>query len=36
MNPHDTFNLVSFSGGTGKCFAAPVPNTPQNRAKALR
>jgi Ca-activated chloride channel family protein len=36
MNPHDTFNLLSFSGGTGRCFAAPVPNTPENRAMALR
>jgi Ca-activated chloride channel family protein len=36
MNPHDTFNLLSFSGGTGRCFPAPVPNTPENRAMALR
>ena len=36
MNPHDTFNLLSFSGGTGRCFPRPVPNTPQNRAMALR
>jgi Ca-activated chloride channel family protein len=36
MNPHDTFNLLSFSGGTGRCFPAPVPNTPEHRAMALR
>jgi Ca-activated chloride channel family protein len=36
MNPHDTFNLLSFAGGTGRCFPRPVPNTPANRARALR
>ena len=36
MNPQDTFNLLSFSGGTGRCFARPVPNTPANRAIALK
>jgi Ca-activated chloride channel family protein len=36
MNPQDTFNLLSFSGGTGRCFAKPVPNTPENRAIALK
>jgi Ca-activated chloride channel family protein len=36
MNPHDTFNLLSFAGGTGRCFPQPVPNTAQNRATALR
>ena len=36
MNPQDTFNLLSFSGGTGRCFATPVPNTPANRAIALK
>jgi Ca-activated chloride channel family protein len=36
MNPQDTFNLLSFSGGTGRCFAGPVPNTQANRAMALR
>lgn len=36
MNPRDTFNLLSFSGGTGRCFPKPVPNTPQNRATALQ
>jgi Ca-activated chloride channel family protein len=36
MNPRDTFNLLSFSGGTGRCFARPAPNTPANRATALK
>jgi Ca-activated chloride channel family protein len=36
MNPDDTFNLLSFSGGTGRCFDKPVPNTAPNRALALR
>jgi len=36
MNPQDTFNLLSFSGGTGRCFARPVPNTQANRAIALK
>ncbi len=35
MNPNDTFNLVSFAGGLGYCFDRPVPNTRENRAKAL-
>jgi len=35
MNPNDTFNLVSFSGGLGYCFSGPVPNTTENRRKAL-
>jgi len=35
MNPKDTFNLISFSGGTGYCFPQTVPNNPENRAKAL-
>jgi len=35
MNPHDTFNRGSFSGGMGYCFSGPVPNTPENRKKAL-
>jgi Ca-activated chloride channel family protein len=34
MHPHDTFNLLSFAGGTGRCFPAPVANTPQHRAIA--
>lgn len=36
MNPNDTFNLISFSGGTGSCFEGPVPNTPETRRQALR
>lgn len=36
MNPDDTFNLLSFSGGTGKCFEAPVANTEANRQAALK
>jgi Ca-activated chloride channel family protein len=36
MHPHDTFNLLSFSGGTGRCFPRPVPNTAHNRAIALQ
>ncbi|HOV74146.1 MAG TPA: VIT and VWA domain-containing protein [Candidatus Hydrogenedentes bacterium] len=36
MNPHDTFNLISFAGGTGYCFPNVVPNTDGNRAAALR
>lgn len=35
MNPKDTFNLISFAGGTGYCFERPVPNTPENRRQAL-
>ncbi len=35
MNPHDTFNLVSFAGGTGYCFEQSMPNTRDNRTKAL-
>ncbi len=35
MNPDDTFNLVSFAGGTGYCFDRPVPNTRANRERAL-
>ncbi len=36
MNPRDTFNLISFSGGTGYCFQNIMPNTNENRAAALR
>jgi Ca-activated chloride channel family protein len=35
MNPKDTFNLISFAGGTGYCFQGAVPNTPDNQTKAL-
>jgi Ca-activated chloride channel family protein len=36
MNPRDTFNLLSFAGGTGACFPQPMPNTAANRATALK
>jgi len=36
MNPSDTFNLLSFSDDPKRCFTKPVPNTPQNRAIALK
>lgn len=36
LNPNDTFNLFSFSGGTGWCFNEPKPNTQQNRDSALK
>jgi Ca-activated chloride channel family protein len=36
MHPQDTFNLLSFSDETHHCFDKPVPNTPENRAKALK
>jgi len=35
MNPNDTFNLVSFAGGTGYCFKKSMPNTQANRHEAL-
>jgi Ca-activated chloride channel family protein len=35
LNPDDTFNLMTFAGGVGFCFDKPVPNTDENRAKAL-
>ncbi|MHC4247732.1 MAG: VIT domain-containing protein [Planctomycetota bacterium] len=34
MGPRDTFNVISFSGGTGRCFARPVPGSPRARAGA--
>jgi Ca-activated chloride channel family protein len=34
-HPNDTFNLVCFDGGTNFCFPHAVPNTPENRTKAL-
>ena len=36
MNPKDTFNLISFAGGTGYCFREPRPNTRESRAQALK
>jgi len=35
LTPDDTFNLISFSGGAGHCFAQPVANNRANRATAL-
>lgn len=35
MNPDDTFNLYSFSGGLGEAFDKPVPNTRENVEKAV-
>lgn len=34
-HPDDTFNLLTFSGGTKLCFPGPVPNTDANRSRAL-
>jgi hypothetical protein len=36
MNPDDTFQLLGFNLAVNACFAAPVHNTPENVAKALR
>jgi Ca-activated chloride channel family protein len=36
MNPDDTFNLLSFSEDVTYLFKGPRPNTPANRAEALR
>ncbi|MCW3099459.1 MAG: uncharacterized protein JWL77_5077 [Chthonomonadaceae bacterium] len=36
MNPHDTFNLISFSEQTTRLFPSPVPNTRANRRTAQR
>lgn len=36
MNPEDTFNLISFSSDLARCFPNTVPNTPENRAAALK
>lgn len=36
MGPNDEFNLLSFSGGLGKAFEAPVPNNEANRAAAQK
>lgn len=35
LYPNDTFNLMTFEGGVGFCFPKPVPNTEENRRKAL-
>ncbi len=34
LYPHDTFNLITFSGDTRILFPQPVPATPENLAKA--
>ena len=36
MNPHDTFNLISFSEQTTQLFKSPQTNTPAHRATALK
>ncbi|MET0626505.1 MAG: TonB-dependent receptor [Pyrinomonadaceae bacterium] len=36
MNPHDTFNLITFSGDTHILFRDPVPATPANVSKAKK
>ncbi len=35
LHENDTFNLMTFSGGVGFCFEKPVPNTDENRGRAL-
>lgn len=35
LHENDTFNLMTFAGGVGFCFERPVPNTDENRQKAL-
>ena len=34
LNPHDTFNLITFSGDTHVLFPQPVPATPENLVRA--
>jgi Ca-activated chloride channel family protein len=36
LYPHDTFNLITFSGDTSLLFPAPVPATPDNLREAKR
>ncbi|MBI3911402.1 MAG: VWA domain-containing protein [Armatimonadetes bacterium] len=36
LNPGDTFQLIGFNLNLNPCFPAPVPNTPENVAKAMR
>jgi Ca-activated chloride channel family protein len=36
LNPHDTFNLITFSGDTSILFDEPVPATPANVSKARK
>ena len=35
LHPNDTLNLITFSGSVSFCFEKPVPNTDENRRKAL-
>jgi Ca-activated chloride channel family protein len=35
LNPNDTFTIIDFSNTTQQLSAAPLPNTPQNRALAI-
>jgi len=35
LHPNDTLNLITFSGSVSFCFEKPVPNTEENRRKAL-
>lgn len=35
LNPNDTFNLMTFAGGVGFCFPNPVPNSQENRRRAI-
>lgn len=36
LNPHDTFNLITFSGDTHVLFPRPVPASPANLSKAKK
>ncbi|HSL52851.1 MAG TPA: TonB-dependent receptor, partial [Pyrinomonadaceae bacterium] len=36
LNPHDTFNLITFAGDTAILFSEPVPATPRNLQKAKK
>lgn len=35
LNPNDTFTIIDFANTTTQLSPAPLPNTPQNRAKAI-
>jgi len=35
LNPNDTFTIIDFANTTQQLSAAPLPNTPENRAKAI-
>jgi Ca-activated chloride channel family protein len=35
LNPNDTFSIIDFANTTQQLSAAPLPNTPANRAKAM-